>query len=1034
MSILKDKVSEYLRVSSEITSLEKGLSAKEQELEEKYSADYDNLKRELAGYIANSKPIVQTACNIYKSTAIFSDNRIIVSGRVFKLDYTPLNACEIAMKCGYESYKLLSVIIKEINVNNLCEFAKRYNTVIEIYSSIDELKSRAIANELESYKARINSLKSELGQICKDEKEFDLLVDQMNETSNTIYHKALLQDTKEIQKDFVTEIAIPIGYESCKVDGISADDKVFISSLDWNLHKDGVLNIKVNDEDMDSHALTSCVTNIITQFLFAYPTFNKKILLCDGSSSSAITSFAGILKNENNNLFFDISNDSYIKNSEDAIRTSLAELNRTIHKRIMVLGQSRCRDVLEYNHKNTDNPLELILVLMSGYPFKYGYASDDINSIFKNGKNAGVYTLIVENTYVDEDSRYTRARLPKIDEMDNTLSFSIQNRCGFVCKNNTTYSVNTCGENYNIRKLLSAFKENRSSDNVLTLESILDDDDFTNSARRTNFSKIIDVPFGKEGSNIVNIQLDASDKIAHMAVIGSNGTGKTAFLNTFVLSACKLYSPDELEFHMILMKKADFKVFMDYDLPHLKTLVTGSQVSRANDVLDFIDGEMKRREKLISSMNCNSIYTYNEKADKPLSRCVIVIDEFYQLVENNSQAIQKIIGIAQTGRAYGISLIISAIEFPPEVREIVAQFGNRVEFRANENAGRLISGVENRQHELERGKCFFLQNDNLHFVTVGFSGDDVSDRIKAICRQYPNHKMTVQNIVQTVRIAKENDVPFRMKNAKDDAAAMEKAKKDYCDEQFIRIRLGKTDIYNDYLEYTFNDSNNLLFLFGNYLDTKVMEASLIKDVLVLSSDIQAPTVYYIDNNKNAKYRKKDTIIKRLNSSWTLSGKFIHAVHSDLENTLSDIRDLIADRSSDDDIDIYPVLVVITKADDLFSDDYMRDELLEIINDGKDNSIYFAIQCNEAVSFMDDSKYVKNAIIFPDETSDTMYTAFESMPVADTGDGRRLLAKIQNSALDPKLHILCNKNELSVFIPYEYDEEYLKNIVDLGGLL
>lgn len=1038
MSVLTDKISKYLKISSEIATLENDLPNKKQEFEGKHFTNYNNLKSSLMGYISRIKPTVEIVCNLYRDTATLSNNKIRVSGEMLTQNFTPLNACEVARKAGNEGVNFLAAILKKVNVSrNLYEFAVRYNTVIDIFSSIETLKAQAISLELANYQAKIDALKAELQKICQDKKEFELLLRKMHEKSSEIYRRVFLQNTKTIEKDFITEIAIPIGYESCTVTGISAGekDKVFVSSLDWNLHKDGILVIEADNEDIDSTALLSCTTNIITQFLFSYPLLSKKILLCDSCSSSNITSFAGILKNENNNLFYGNPNDGYVKNIDESIRISLSDLNKTIHQRIMTLGQSRCKNVLEYNHKNPDNPIELILVLLNGYPLKYEYAADDINSILKNGNDAGVFVLITENTYTDEETKFVRNRLPKLDKIENVFTFMRENQSSYLCKNSKMYSVDIRGENYNIRELLSAFKASKNSDSILYLDSVLDVETFANSERRNQYSKVLSVPFGKHGSNVITLNLDAKTTNAHLAVIGGTGSGKTGFLNTIVLSMCNLYSPKELELHMILMKKADFKIFMEQGLPHLKSLVTGDQISRANDVLDFIEAEMTRRGNLIGSYG--NIYAYNEKALQPIPRCVIVIDEFYQLVEDNSDAIRRINTIAQTGRAYGISLVISAIAFPMDVRKIIPQFGNRFEFKAKENAGQLIPEVESRQSELSQGHCFFEQDDNLRFVTVAFSeeGDALKHQIDKIRNKYPNEQMTVQNAVTAVRISEEGDVPFTVKNSRNSVHSLELARGEYIDEQLIRVRLGKTDIYNDYLEYTFSEKNNLVFLFGDYLDTKVMEASLIKDVLVLSGDIEVPVVYYLDNNTNVNQRKKDTLIKRLKSSWGLSGKVVYGVHSDLENIFEDIETLIETRMDENsEIDLYPVLVVITKADELFSDYSMCDKICELISHGKDASIYFAIQCNEPVSFSDDSKYLKDAIIFPGRASDTMCDALESLPASQSEDGKKLLTKISQFGLDSKLHILCNRNKLSVFIPYEYDEEYLKNIIDLGDLL
>ena len=79
--------------------------------------------------------------------------------------------------------------------------------------------------------------------------------------------------------------------------------------------------------------------------------------------------------------------------------------------------------------------------------------------------------------------------------------------------------------------------------------------------------------------------------------------------------------------------------------------------------------------------------------------------------------------------------------------------------------------------------------------------------------------------------------------------------------------------------------------------------------------------------------------------------------------------------------------------------------------------------------------MKNAIVFPDRyqegddySSTALCEALEAMPAGTTDKGRKLIANATLSALNPKLHILCNGNNLTIFIPYEYSEEYLSNIV------
>lgn len=128
--------------------------------------------------------------------------------------------------------------------------------------------------------------------------------------------------------------------------------------------------------------------------MFSYPATSKRVLICDRCSSNIITTFAGILKDGNTELFFDNANNSYTKNSFEEIKGSLTELNKVINQRIMILGQSHCTNILEYNQKNQYNPVLIMLVSLNGYSFRYENTIDDISSILKNGKEADVLSLL----------------------------------------------------------------------------------------------------------------------------------------------------------------------------------------------------------------------------------------------------------------------------------------------------------------------------------------------------------------------------------------------------------------------------------------------------------------------------------------------------------------------------------------------------------------------------------------------------------------------------------------------------------------
>lgn len=1038
-------LNQYLELSTKITELENQLPEKKKTFEKEFSCKYATLKKNLHIYIDKIKPTVTAICNLYSNKVSLSGEICFSNGSgKFEnpnvLSYNPFNAYDVSQKAADDSITYLRDLLLRKDIDsNLNKFAIRYNTVMRVYLGIDTLCSEAVSISMCDCNKEINKLKAKRDSLFKNANEFNSMLMKLQADGEKMRQKLMIDDHMKFETNFVTEITLPMAYEECDEKSLTNNNnqkRIILSLLEWKLHEDGIMIIKSNKSDIDSTDLTDCTINTIIKFLFSYPAKSKRILLCDSASSNAITTFAGILKNEDLELFFDNANGSFVKNSEDDIRTSISNLNKTINQRIMTLGQSRHSNVLEYNNKNPDNPMPLILVFLNAFPFRYEGATDDLVSAFKNGKAAGVYFIITEDICGDEDSKYYRKAVPKLEEITkNIAEYSIADGKGYLGKNSKIYVANTRGEKYNIHSVLSAFKKSvKNESNTVYLDNVVGKEDFHNNERRQKYSKVLSIPIGKQGSNPISIDLNADGTGAHLAVIGTTGSGKTAFMNSFILSASNLYSPDELELHLIVMVKEDFKVFEEERLPHLKTVVTGDNIFSANDVLDFIDDEMKRRGNLIGSYG--NIYAYNTNAKndhkKPLPRCVIIIDEFYQLVQGNDEAIDRINRIAQVGRAYGISLVISSIRFPMEVNSIIPLFGNRIEFKSDENAGQLIPQAANRQSELIgfKGSCFFERGGDIKHVRVAFSeeGEKLKNHIKNVRNKYSDFEMNLQSEIKAVNVRNEQDAPFSTK----------KAKINYTEEGIIRARLGTTYLSNRALEYPFTSKNNLLFLLGDYIATKTMEASLIKDTLLLSENVDSPTVYYLDYNKNASLRRAKYMVKDLMLKWAQAEKMIYSSSDEFCDTLNEIKKLIQTRQDDYDSDLSPVLVVIAKADEIFSDDNenIRDDLLSIIDNGKENNVYFAIQCSEPISFFGCDKYLKDAIIFPDRYGDSadyasteLCAALEAMPAGSTEQGKKLIRNASQTAMDPHLHILCDNNRISVFIPYEYDEKYLSGILD-----
>ena len=236
------KISEYLQIAKRIEAMENALSMKESEFRNQFNNSYERLKRDLNGYLGKIKPTVETVCSIYKTKATLSNGRIALCDGIYKAEYTPLNACEVAVRLGNESIKLLAMIVGKNNVDaNLREFAKRYNAIVEIYSNIDSLKANAVRLSMSALQNEISQWKAKKQSVCGSESEFNSLVNQVIANSNNVINKAIINDKLTLRSDFGGDINIPLACEVIDGSMLGKGGKIFLSSLDWSLKKDGFI-------------------------------------------------------------------------------------------------------------------------------------------------------------------------------------------------------------------------------------------------------------------------------------------------------------------------------------------------------------------------------------------------------------------------------------------------------------------------------------------------------------------------------------------------------------------------------------------------------------------------------------------------------------------------------------------------------------------------------------------------------------------------------------------------------------------------
>ncbi|WP_158637881.1 DNA translocase FtsK [Spiroplasma monobiae] len=151
------------------------------------------------------------------------------------------------------------------------------------------------------------------------------------------------------------------------------------------------------------------------------------------------------------------------------------------------------------------------------------------------------------------------------------------------------------------------------------------------------------------------------DKMPHLLVAGSTGSGKSVMINGIISSILMRAKPHEVKFLMIDPKKVELSVYSS--IPHLLAPVI-SDMNIANNALKKVINEMERRYALFTTHGVKNIADFNKRQENSSTRLpyyVVIIDELADLMmtSNKKDVEDSIMRLTQLARASGIHLIVA---------------------------------------------------------------------------------------------------------------------------------------------------------------------------------------------------------------------------------------------------------------------------------------------------------------------------------------------------------------------------------------
>ena len=299
---------------------------------------------------------------------------------------------------------------------------------------------------------------------------------------------------------------------------------------------------------------------------------------------------------------------------------------------------------------------------------------------------------------------------------------------------------------------------------LINLADVVESDEFVNSNAKLPLCLGVDIV-----GNPVVVDLA---KAPHLLIGGTTGSGKSAGVNSMLVSLLLSRSPAELRLLLVDPKTVEFSQY--YGLPHLLSpIITDPET--ANAALTWLIKEQERRYKLLSLLHTQNIIQCNDyireqnaqgkvvydpmwSADmggmpaelKPLPYIVVVIDEFADLMAASQdlppqkRADARVARLAQKARAAGIHLVLATQTPRAQVVTgvIKANFPSKIAYTVqNAQDSRVILDENGAENLLGYGDMFVrfqAVNNNNSFRAQGpyTSNGDVHNVVQSWIDRY----------------------------------------------------------------------------------------------------------------------------------------------------------------------------------------------------------------------------------------------------------------------------------------------------------
>ncbi len=170
-------------------------------------------------------------------------------------------------------------------------------------------------------------------------------------------------------------------------------------------------------------------------------------------------------------------------------------------------------------------------------------------------------------------------------------------------------------------------------------------------------------------------------EVGNTLVIGSTGSGKTTFLQTFMYSLVSNFTPKEINIYI-----GDFgsRILGSFkNLPHVGEVLFNDDYEKMDKLIKLFFNELKHRKSIFAEKGIASIKEYVEiYNDVPYM--LFVVDNYSAFIELNPKLEDKLISLAMECASYGIYIVIANNSLSDIRYKLRQSFNNGIGLQLND--------------------------------------------------------------------------------------------------------------------------------------------------------------------------------------------------------------------------------------------------------------------------------------------------------------------------------------------------------------